>query len=264
MTNALLSTETCAVTEQSGVVTSWTLAGSTTAYAGTLTTTDGYNITATFTWKVLNSTATGVTSKTCATVACVLGTCVETYTSAGVVVASTVTDDGNIALCHWFLIAANSTAGTVAVVSGTTNTYGIANYMTATQWGTAGNAMVGNGLLTRGTSIGTTHGFALTPATKPTTVYTAGTYTQLWYQPTYASTYASTTLRRYNGGSGDADKVKAYCAKQRPIDTASTTYDSNSALVAATVGGTSGVVTLTGAQALAAGAIAFGVAALAF
>ena len=264
MTNALLSTETCAVTEQLGVVTSWTLAGSTTAYAGTLTTTDGYNITATFTWKVLNSTATGVTSKTCATVACVLGTCVETYTSAGVVVASTVTDDGNIALCHWFLIAANATAGTVAVVSGTTNTYGIANYMTATQWGTAGNAMVGNGLLTRGTSIGTTHGFALTPATKPTTTYTAGTYTQLWYQPTYASTYASTTLRRYNGGSGDADKVKAYCAKQRPIDTASTTYDSNSALVAATVGGTNGVVTLTGAQALAAGAIAFGVAALSF
>ena len=193
-----------------------------------------------------------------------LGTCVETYDNAGVVVASTVTDDGNIALCHWFLLLQSATVNTVATVSGNTNGYSIANYMTATQWGTAGNAMVGNGLLTRGTSIGTTHGFALTPATKPTTTYTAGTYTQLWYQPTYASTYASTTLRRYNGGSGDADKVKAYCAKQRPIDTASTTYDSNSALVAATVGGTSGVVTLTGAQALAAGAIAFGVAALAF
>merc|ERR1711970_830351 len=98
----------------------------------------------------------------------------------------------------------------------------------------------------------------------PSPVYTAGTYTQLWYQPTYAATYASTALRRYNGGSGDASKVKAYCAKQRPTDTGSTAYDANSALVAATVGGTSGVVTLTGAQALAAGAIAFGVAALAF
>jgi hypothetical protein len=264
MANALLSTETCATTAGAGLVTSWTLAGSTTAYAGTLTTTDGYNITATFTWVTLANGTTGVASKDCDTVHCVIGTCVETYDSAGVVVASSVTDDGNIALCHWFLIDANATAGTVDVVSGTTNTYGIANYMTATQWGTAGNAMVGNGLLTRGTSIGTTYGFALTPSTKPATVYTAGSYTQLWYQPTYASTYASTTLRRYNGGSGDGDKVKAYCAKLRPIDTASTTYDAASALVAATVGGTSGVVTLTGAQALAAGAIAFGVAALAF
>lgn len=263
MTNALLSTETCAVTAGAGAVTSWTLAGSTTAYAGTLTTTDGYSISASFTVKALLNNTTGVSGKDCDANACVFGTCVETYDSLGVVVASTITDDGNLALCHWFLLAAGS-AGTVGVVSGTTNTYGIANYMTATQWGTAGNAMVGNGLLTLGTSIGTTHGFALTPSTKPTTVYTAQSYTQFWYQPTYASTYASTVLRRYNGGSGDADRVKAYCAKIRPIDTASTTYDSNSALVAATVGGTAGVVTLTGAQALAAGAIAFGVAALAF
>merc|ERR1711990_588123 len=94
--------------------------------------------------------------------------------------------------------------------------------------------------------------------------YTAGTYTQFWYRPTYASTYASTTLRRYNGGTADASKVKAYCARLRAADPASTTYNSGDALVAATVGGTSGVVTLTGAQALAAGAIAFGVAALAF
>jgi len=43
-----------------------------------------------------------------------------------------------------------------------------------------------------------------------------------------------------------------------------TVYQTGSALVAATVAGTSGVVTLTGAEALAAGAIAFGVAALAF
>jgi hypothetical protein len=262
MANALLSTESCATTIGSGLVTSWTLAGSTTAYAGSLTTTDGYNITATFTWQLLTATLTAVSGKDCATIACTIGTCVETYDSAGVVVASTVTDDGNIALCHWFLIGAG-VVNTTTNVSGDTNAYGIANYMTATLWGTAGNAMVGNGLLTRGTSIGTTHGFALTPATKPAT-YTAGSYTQFWYQPTYASTYASTVLRRYNGGSGDADKVKAYCARLRDVDSSSTTYATETALVAATVGGTSGVVTLTGAQALAAGAIAFGVAALAF
>jgi hypothetical protein len=136
--------------------------------------------------------------------------------------------------------------------------------MTAAQWGTAGNALVGNGLATRGSVIGTTQGFTRTPATKPNTIYTAGTYTQKWYQPSYAATYASTILRRYNGGSGDGDKVKAYCARQRDLATTSTTFIAGNALVGATVGGTSGVVTLTGAQALAAGAIAFGVAALAF
>lgn len=263
MANALLSTESCATTVGQGLVTSWTLAGATTAYSGTLTTTDGYSISAAFTWATLVSNVTG-SGTDCTANACVIGTCVETYDSLGVVVASTVTDDGNIALCHWFLTSASSVVGTVGLVSGTTNTYGIANYLTATQWGTGGNAVVGNGLLTRGTSIGTTHGFALTPSTKPLTIYTAGAYSQLWYQPTYASTYASTVLRRYNGGSGDADKVKAYCARLRPIDTASATYTATTAMVAATVGGTAGVITLTGAQALAAGAIAFGVAALAF
>ena len=263
MTNALLSTETCAVTAQKGLVTSWTLAGSATAYAGTLTTTDGYSLTASLTMKLPSSTATGGL-KTCEEAACVIGTCVETYDSAGVVVASTVTDDGNLAVCHWFLIKADATAGTVDLVSGTTADYSVAYHMTATQWGTAGNALVGSGLATRGTVIGTTYGFTRTPATAPTPTYTAQAYTQFWYQPTYASTYASTALRRYNGGSGDADRVKAYCMMQQDIDSASTTFQTATAAVAATVGGTSGVVTLTGAQALATGAIAFGVAALAF
>merc|ERR1711957_36732 len=87
-------------------------------------------------------------------------------------------------------------------------------------------------------------------------------YTQFWYQPTYASTYASTVLRRYNGGASDGDKVKAYCAGLRGLTTP-TAADARD-LVAASVAGTAGVVTLTGAQALAAGAIAFGAAALAF
>merc|ERR1711957_23231 len=102
-----------------------------------------------------------------------IGTCVQTMDSAGVVVAATVVDDGNLALCHWFLLLATST------------------------------------------------------------------------------TTAS-----------DGDKVKAYCAGLRGLTT--TTATDARDLVAATVAGTAGVVTLTGAQALAAGAIAFGAAALAF
>merc|ERR1740117_2165342 len=255
MTNALLTTDACAAsTASQGLVTSWTLAGSTTAYAGTLTTTDGYSITASMTWKVLTTDTTETTK--CAAVICVIGTCVQTMDSAGVVVAATVTDDGNLALCHWFLLATTSIV-TPGNVSGATNDYAIANYLTAAQWGTAGAAIVGTSLLTTGTSIGSTYGIVLSPATKPTT-YAAQAYTQFWYQPTYASTVP----RRYNGGASDGDKVKAYCAGLRGLTT--TTAADARDLVAASVAGTAGVVTLTGAQALAAGAIAFGAAALAF
>merc|ERR1740117_2019774 len=198
MTNALLTTDACAAsTASQGLVTSWTLAGSTTAYAGTLTTTDGYSITASMTWKVLTTDTTETTK--CAAVICVIGTCVQTMDSAGVVVAATVTDDGNLALCHWFLLASTSIV-TPGNVSGATNDYSIANYLTA------------------GTRIGSTYGLVLSPATKPAT-YAAQAYTQFWYQPTYASTYASTVLRRYNGGASDGDKVKAYCAGLRGLTT---------------------------------------------
>merc|ERR1711957_529919 len=146
-------------------------------------------------------------------------------------------------------------------INGATNEYSVAKYLTAAQWGTAGAAIVGTSLLTTGTSIGSTHGIVLSPATKPTT-YAAQAYTQFWYQPTYAGTYASTVLRRYNGGASDGDKVKAYCAGLRGLTT--TTAADARDLVAASVAGTAGVVTLTGAQTLAAGAIAFGAAALAF
>lgn len=85
-----------------------------------------------------------------------------------------------------------------------------------------------------------------------------------WYQPTYESTYTITSLRRYNGGKSNGDRVKAYCAMVRSTDSGSSSYDSSLALVAGTVGGNSGVITLTGAQALAAGVVALGTIALAF
>jgi len=100
--------------------------------------------------------------------------------------------------------------------------------------------------MTAGSAIGTTHGFERTPVSKPTT-YLAREYTQFWYQPTYESTYAITNLRRYNGGESNGDKVKAYCAMVRATDSGSSSYTSETALVAATVGGNQGTITLTGA-----------------
>jgi len=61
------------------------------------------------TWKVLTTDTTETTK--CAAVICVIGTCVQTMDSAGVVVAATVTDDGNLALCHWFLTNALKVTG---------------------------------------------------------------------------------------------------------------------------------------------------------
>ena len=71
--------------------------------------------------------------------------------------------------------------------------------------------MIGSKIMTAGTSIGTSHGFARSPVSKPTT-FLARDYTMFWYQPTYETTYSITSLRRYNGGESNGDRVKAYCA----------------------------------------------------
>jgi len=75
-----------------------------------------------------------------------------------------------------------------------------------------------------------------------------------WYQPKYATTYAASVLRRYNGGKSDGEKVKGYCVSAR-LTTGATH------LTAGFLAGTE--VTLSGAATLAAGAIALGVATLA-
>jgi len=263
MANSLLSTETCAVTSGKGMKTTWTLAGTTNAYDGSLTTTDGYSITASMIWILLTTTDTTVTGKNCTDNTCAIGTCVETYDRSGSVIEATVNDEGNMAICHWMYILKSATVNSVGVATSSTSAYSETRYLVATEWGTAGNALVGSSLMNTGTLIGATYGFARTPSTKPT-LYTAGTYTQFWYQPTYVSDYSATSLRRYNGGASDGDKVKAYCAMVRPTDSTSNTYTSATALVGATVQGTNGVVTLDSAQALITGAIALGVAALAF
>lgn len=118
---------------------------------------------------------------------------------------------------------------------------------------------MGTNIQTAGTAIGGSAGFALSHTAL--TSYVPGTiYTQSWYQPKYAETYSSTELRRYNGG-GDgnaASKIRAYCVGLRDI-LSTETVD----FTAADDAGIAGVVTLSGASALAAG-LAFGVASLAF
>ena len=113
-----------------------------------MSTTDGYHITASFEFLKFTGYSTGGVFD-CDATNCIIGTCVETMDAAGVVVASTVVDDGNIALCHWFLLSTFWL--TTRVVAGTTNDYSVIYHMTAAEWGTAGNAFVGNGLETRGT-----------------------------------------------------------------------------------------------------------------
>ena len=237
------------------MATQWTLSGLTTAYGGTLTTTDGYKIEAAFTW-VLTTSYTSGSGETISGVECALGTCVETLDASGVRVASTVTTDGNNALCHWFYVLGGATSTPGVASTGGTN-WGETKYLTHAQWGaTSGAGVVGNTIKSNGTSISTSYEHTLDPASIAS-VFAAGTYKMTWYQPKYAATYAETALRRYNGGTADADKVKAYCVAMRLVSAASAISPLD-----ITAASTTGTVTLTGASALAATALAFGVAAL--
>jgi len=257
----LPSSNTCAATAGSGMVTTWTLAGSTTAYAGTLST-DGYTLAATATWKnpVLASLITTENPYTTSSIVG-MGTCVETLTTAGAVQATTVVDNGNFAICHFLFYTAKASA-VVTFTKASTGTYdwGLTMYLNTTQWGTAGSGIKGSTMNgSGGTAITTaTWGMVLSPvAVSTVTTIAVGAKIWTWYQPTQATTYAATALRRYGGGynNSTADKVKAYCVSQRLLT--GTTHQA-AGIVAA-----SAVVTLTGASALAAGAVAFGAAALA-
>lgn len=176
--------------------------------------------------------------------------------SAGAAIAATVTTVGNVAICHWMYTAHDGTDDSPASYSGGTTAaseWGETRYLDATAWGTAGTGIIGTNMQTLGTRItSAAQGFTLSNTS--VTTFAAGTaYTQTWYQPKWASTYTSSALRRYNGGATDGDKVRGYCVGARSLTDASTDY--------VPVVGTQ--VTVTGATALAAGAIAFGVAALA-
>merc|ERR1712139_161865 len=243
------------------MVTTWALAGSATAYAGTLAT-DGYQLTATATWVNPGNTSPTVAAESpAANASMAMGTCVETLTTAGAVQATTVTDNGNFALCHFLYYQFASGAVTIVAAQTGTNDWGASLYLTSTQWGTAGSGLVGTSMNTStgGTAItSATWGMVLSPlAAAATTDIAAGTKSWTWYQPTQATTYSSASLRRYGGGynNSTADQVKGYCVSQRTLGGA--------ANIATGIVAAAAAVTLSGASALAAGAVAFGVAALA-
>ena len=263
MTSILGTGDSCATTAGSGFVTTWTLAGNTAAYTGSLST-DGYKLKAAMTFK--NGGTTIISPNTAITASAVIGigSCVATLDSAGSVPVATDVTVGNFAICHFVFYAATATT---AVASGTiTNAYtgthwGVTKYLTATQWGstTPGSGIIGSTMNTTGagTAITTASwGVVFSPSTATTAFTEAAVYSMEWYQPSYKTAYTASELRRYGGGynNSTADKVKGYCVSQRLI---SVVTNVSAGIVAGTT------VTLSGAEALAAGAIAFGVAALA-
>ena len=84
--------------------------------------------------------------------------------------------------------------------------------------------------------------------------YTAGnSYTQMWYQPKYAKAYAAGGLRRYHTAAEDQTSVRAFCVSARNLSS-STKFG----VIPADVSGYAGVVSLSGAITLTAGAVIFG------
>lgn len=264
-----LTTSTCIGAIGVGIKTTWKLEGLTTTYtaaAGVTVDTDGYKITAAMTWRAL-STLTGATNALSSEgsltsgasgTAMVLGTCVETLTSASASLAASTTDQGNYALCHWIFYHWGSDTAHVTTASTGSNAWGESKYLNEAQWGTAGGALTGAAThaSSGGTSLtSTTNGLTLTPTPAASFTFTNNSdYSMWWYQPKWVSTYAATALRRYNGGSADANKVKGYCWGVR---------SASSSTVVTANRGTGATVTLSGAAALAFSAVALGAAAIA-
>jgi hypothetical protein len=138
--------------------------------------------------------------------------------------------------------------------------WGETRYLTEFDWGTQGSNISGTRIETLGTAIGAANGFALSETTALTAYLDGGVYSQSWYQPKYAASYAATSLRRYNGGPNFGSRVRAYCVGTHTLDNTAVNAD----VTAADYAGVGGIVTLSGAFALSAGAIAFGAASLAF
>lgn len=264
MTSILGTADLCTTVAGSGLVTTWTLAGNAAAYTGSLST-DGYKLKAAMTYK--NGGTNIVAANAAITTGDIIGmgSCVATLDSAGSVPVATDVTVGNFAICHFVFHAASS--ATSAATSGTiTNAYtgthwGVTKYLTAAQWGstTPGSGIIGSTMNTSGagTAITTASwGIVYAPATATTTFTQSSVYSMEWYQPSYKTAYTASELRRYGGGynNSTADKVKGYCISQRKVTVATN-------VAGGIVAGTT--VTLSGAEALAAGAIAFGVAALA-
>jgi hypothetical protein len=252
--------DTCAKTAGLGMETSWTLNGMTTTYTGGFDS-DGYSITAAMQWQLLATYNTNANDPTVAisnTVA-VIGTCVETLTIEGTRIRPGTIDQGNFAICHWMYYTGltDFTEPPLGLVK-TTN-WGETRILNEEEWNHAGGLISGQSIQSLGRALDYDNGFQ--QSNYKTTSYTNGAiYSQTWYQPAYAESYGTTSLRRYNGGTNDFSKVRAYCVSARNISDQATKFG----IAPADVTGSNGAVSLSGATTLAAGAIMFGTAMLAF
>lgn len=267
MVSLLTTSDTCvsltAVNGGWGLATTWVISGQSELYTDTLDT-DGYQITAFFTWRDVfsvnqMSAAPAITAAT----TCVIGTCVETRDPNGDQLAAGKTTVGNYAICHWLYVQVQSGSATLNT-SGTFGgglagtDWGETRYLTETEWGTAGAALTGATAHTTGTAVGAAHGFALSD-TGLTAFVPKAVYSMSWFQPKWATTYAANKLRRYSANQNPADQVLAYCMGTRPVSSTVQAID----IARATHAGADGVVTLAGAASLLASVAALGTVALA-
>lgn len=163
----------------------WSISGQPDVYTDSLTTTDGYKVTAFLTWNkmdlVLNlaNTAADVISSGSNTA---IGTCVETLDSEGETLAARVTTTGNYALCHWMYFKGQTEGDTYHAVGGTNAAnWGETRYYNEVEWGTSGSHITGANIQSNGTPIDNKHGFALSDTSLTTGFINGGVYSMSWY-----------------------------------------------------------------------------------
>lgn len=122
--NLLIATsttgESCTSVAGWGMVTQWTMNGSTTEYTGSLPDTDGYMMTAAMTWVSTSAYLTSRSGESLSGFDTVYGTCVASVDDAGNTQLDTVIDEGNQVICHWLYYKGGATMTTGYVHGDTT------------------------------------------------------------------------------------------------------------------------------------------------
>jgi len=164
-------------------------------------------------------------------------------------------------MCHFLYFKAISAEETSPTEGGVASaSWGEVRYLNEFEWADGGSNITGVTVQRLGTALTSAlNGFALSNVAL--TNYSPGaTYTMTWYQPPYAATYCDTCLRRYNGDINGFSKIRPYCVAGRNLTTVT-----KFGVTAADVTGVNGVVSLSGATTMLAGAaLVFGSAMLAF
>jgi len=146
--------ESCTSVAGWGMVTVWTMLGSTTDYIGSLPDTDGYKITASLTWADTSLYTTSRGGETLTNLDTAYGTCVVSVDNVGNTQLDTEIDSGNQVICHWLYYKGGSvlTAGSTADDK-TGLVYGETRYLNGSEWGYNGSGIVGSNIKTLGTAL---------------------------------------------------------------------------------------------------------------